>query len=78
MQTASSRPSRMLRLRQNRGFAEARLLRRQPALLQLLQLLGRQLAQAGVENGAQLRPVGPGTEAQQLRQTDVGNDRQAW
>ena len=59
------------------GFAEARLLRRQPALLQLLQLLGRQLAQAGVENGAQLRPVGPGTEAQQLRQADVGNDRQA-
>ena len=59
------------------GLPQARVLRLQPALVQLVQLLGRQGAQAGVEDAGQFRQVAAGGQAQQLWITDVGQHAEA-
>ncbi|MNF50657.1 hypothetical protein D3C84_319580 [compost metagenome] len=58
------------------GFAQARVLGLQPALVELVQVLGRQAAQGDIDDAGQFRPVTPGGNPQQLRKADVPDDRQ--
>lgn len=57
-------------------LAQARVLGLQPALVQLLQLLGRQGLQALFEHIGQHRPVTPRAKPQQLRQANIAHHGQ--
>ncbi|MNO63097.1 hypothetical protein D3C76_537890 [compost metagenome] len=59
-----------------RRLAQARVLRLQPALMQLFQLLGRHCLQATFKYIGQQRPVAPRTDTQQLRQANIADHRQ--